>query len=373
MRVLGYDVSVPRALLVGLTVFLVAAVVAAGVFSTAAFGAYNPSWDGTTDLRSLADEEVSETVVAREVAAYNGTDPEETAAVVLSPTQPYQPADARQLRQFASNGGTLLIAGDFGRHTNPLLADMGVDTRLNGTTVRDERNYFRGPAFPTATNVSGNHSLTTGVDQLTLNYGTVLSPGPNATVLAQTSSFAYLDVNGNESLDDAETLRSYPVVASEPVGDGRVVVVSDPSIVVNAMLDQPDNRQLARNLFETHAVGLFDYSHVGGLPPLTTLVLVLRESPVVLAGTGIAGVVVLALWGRGRFDGAGTRLRHWLAREPRMARIDAESPTLDTAEIVTAVTRRHPDWDADRVERVAQEINRRRQKGTPDTQDGDNG
>lgn len=371
MRVLGYDVSVPRALLVGLSVFLVGAVIAAGLFSTAAFGAYNPNWDGTTDLRALADEEVSETVIAREAAAYNGTDPDETVAFVLSPTQPYDSVEARQLRRFATNGGTLVVAGDFGRQTNPLLAALSVDTRLNGTLVRDERNYFRGPAFPTATNVSANRSFTTGVDQLTLNYGTVLSPGPNASVHARTSSFAYLDVNNNGNLDDTETLGSYPVVASEQVGDGRVVVVSDPSIFVNAMLDQPDNRQFGRNLFDKHAVVLFDYSHVGGLPPLATLILILRESPLAVAITGITGIGILALWSRGTFDSASTRFRRWFGEGGRMSRADAESPALDTEEIVTAVTRRHPDWDADRVERVAQEINRRRQKGTADTEDGD--
>lgn len=56
MRLLGADVDLPRALLVGLVGLVAVTGLLAGLFSTAAFGAYNPNWDGTTDLRALADE-----------------------------------------------------------------------------------------------------------------------------------------------------------------------------------------------------------------------------------------------------------------------------------------------------------------------------
>ncbi|WP_159900181.1 DUF4350 domain-containing protein [Salinirussus salinus] len=360
MRVLGTDVDLPRALLVGLASLVALTLVLAGLFSTAAFGAYNPNWDGTSDLRALADDRAGDTVIARDVGAYGDTEPDETVAFVLSPTEAYTANETNRLRTFADRGGTLVVAGDFGSHENPLLAGLGVETRLNGTLVRDERFYYRSPALPTATNVSANHTLASGVEQVTLNYGTVLEPGPNATVLVGTSAFAYLDTNASGELEDNETVASYPVVAVEAVGEGRVVVVSDPSVFLNAMLERPGNRAFATNFVDGPSTVLFDLSHTTGVPPLAAAVLILRESPLALAATGSVAVVGLALWGRGRTAWVTAPVRRRLAVDRGDDR-DTGTEALDTEEVVDAVKRQHPDWDPDRVERVAQEINRRRQ------------
>lgn len=365
MRLLGADVDLPRALLVGLVGLVAVTVLLAGLFSTAAFGAYNPNWDGTTDLRALADERAEETVIARDVSAYRGSDPNETVAFVLSPTEGYETNETSRLRTFVDRGGTLVVAGDFGRHENPLLAELGVDTRLNGTLVRDERFYSQSPALPTATNVSANHTLTSGVEELTLNYGTVLEAGPNATVPVSTSAFAYLDANASGELEDDETVASYPVVAIEGAGEGQVVVVSDPSVFLNAMLERPGNRAFAENLVDGSATVLFDLSHTSGVPPLAAVVLLLQDSPLALVAVGSAALVGLALWGRGWTERFATPVRHRLAvGSPEQP--DVGDQSLDTEDIVEAVTRRHPDWDPERVERVAQELNRRRENDRED-------
>ena len=357
MRLLGTEVDLPRALLVGLAILVALTLVLAGLFSTAAFGAYNPGWDGTSDLRALADERAGETVVARDVAAYGDTDPNGTVAFVLSPTEAYDATETARLRTFVDRGGTLVVADDFRPHANPLLAGLGVETRLNGTLVRDERFYYRSPALPRATNVSANHTLTSGVEELTLNYGTVLEPGSNATVPVSTSAFAYLDTNASGELEDNETVASYPIVAVEAVGEGRVVVVSDPSVFLNAMLERPDNRAFAENLVDRSTV-LFDVSHTPGIPPLSAAVLVLRESPLALVAAGSLAVIGLALWGRGRTAGVTAPVRRRLAVGSG-GTPDTGTDSLDTEAVVDAVTRQHPDWDPERVERVAQELNRR--------------
>jgi len=364
MRLLGTEVDLPRALLVGLAGLVALTLVLAGLFSTAAFGAYNPGWDGTSDLRALADERAEDTVIAREVAAYGDTDPDGTVAVVLSPTEAYDADETGQLRTFVERGGTLVVADDFGQYGNPLLAGLGVDTRINGTLVRDERFYYRSPALPRATNVSTTHTLTAGVEELTLNYGTVLEPGPNATVPVRTSPFAYLDTNASGGLEDNETVASYPVVAVEAVGEGRVVAVSDPSVFLNAMLERPGNRAFAENLADSSTV-LLDLSHTPGVPPLAAAVLVLQESPLALLAVGGVAVVALALWGRGRTDRATAPVRRRLAAGTGGGTDRGTRPP-DTAAVVEAVTRRHPDWDPERVERVAQELNRRRQNDRKD-------
>ena len=55
MRVGGHDVDVPRAVLVGVALVVGVTLVYGGATSVAAFGAFNPSWEGTADLRTIAE------------------------------------------------------------------------------------------------------------------------------------------------------------------------------------------------------------------------------------------------------------------------------------------------------------------------------
>lgn len=289
---LGY----PRALLVTLALAVVATLVVAAGTSTAAFGAYNPRWDGAADLRATADAAGTDSEVVLNTSRYGEVQPRDTVAIVLSPDERYGPTEAARLRRFVRTGGTLVVAEDFGPHANPLLAAVGADARFEGSLLRDERYNFRSPSMPVARNVS-DHSLLTGVNALTLNHGTVVEPN-GATVLANSSGFGYLDTGRNGQLDDDESLSSYPVATVEPVGEGRVVAVSDPSLFINVMLDRPGNRQFVRNLFAAHDLAVLDYSHAGRLPVLAVALLVVRRTPTLQVALGLAGLAAVGAWGR---------------------------------------------------------------------------
>jgi len=83
-------------------------------------------------------------------------------------------------------------------HGNALLSDVGATARLDGALLRDERNYYRSPALPVAQPVE-EHPYTSGATDLTLNYGTAVTPN-DATTLVRTSEFAYLDTDRSGSL-----------------------------------------------------------------------------------------------------------------------------------------------------------------------------
>lgn len=291
-------VEYPRVLLVALVVAVLVGVVVAGFTSGTAFGAYNPAWDGASDLRSLAESQGAEPQVLLNTSAYaragNGT-----VAVVLSPETGYNASERARIREFLERGGTLVVAEDFGPQGNALLQSVGATARVNGTLLRDERTHYRAPELPLAEPVEASNDTsptgryTEGVDTLTLNYGTAVEPG-NATVLARASGFAYLDSNGNGQPDDAEPLREYPVATVESVGEGRVVVVSDPSLFVNAMLDREGNRAFVANVLAADRV-LLDYSHAGSQPPFAALLLRLRANALAQAAAValfVAGVLV---------------------------------------------------------------------------------
>lgn len=303
----GLGVDPVRTGLVLLAVVVVLGVAVAASFSTAAFGAYNPEWDGTSALGGLADRTGAEPIVALGTADYGRVDPNRTVAFVLAPRVTYGDGEALQVRSFVRRGGTVVVAADTSPglgHANRLLADLEADARLDGRAIRDDYRHYRGPAMPVAPNVS-DHRVTRGVDEITLNYGTVVRPG-NATVVVSTSAYSYLDADGDGSFDGGENAtespRAYPVVTVEPVGEGQVVVVGDPSVFINVMLDRPGNERFARTLLEPHDRALLDYSHRESLPPARVGLLVLRRSEalqLLVAFVGATGVGALARWRSG--------------------------------------------------------------------------
>lgn len=353
---LGTDLDYPQLVLVAVAGTVALALAVAAFTSGASFGAYNPQWDGASDLRAQADAVGADAVIARDVARYDAADVDaaDSVAVVLSPETGYTRNESARVRRFVEAGGTLVVAEDVGPHGNALLADVGADARVDGRPVRDEREYYREPAMPVATNVTNETFV--GTDRLTLNYGTVVRPG-GARVLVRTSPFAYVDANRNDALDDGESLASMPVVTTERVGNGTVVVVSDPSALINAMLDRDGNRAYVRAQFRGHETVLLDYSHAERLPPLAAALLVVRESAVlqVLIGAGLVGAVGLwARWPAMRGRGVGAEVRARLYRRPTVDR-----PGLTREEVRAYLERRHPDWDDDRTDRVVDATLRR--------------
>jgi hypothetical protein len=336
----------PHYVLVFVVVGLLLGVVWAGSTSTAAFGGYNPAWDGSSDARALA-EETAEVAILRSGTAYDDLAPENTTAIVLSPEEQYDTPSASAVRAFVQEGGTLVVAGDFDTSANPLLESVGADSRIDGRVLRDERYHGPTPAMPVATNVT-DHPYTASVDRLALNYPSVVNPGANASVVVSSSSFGYLDTNENEALDDSEELRSYPVVVTERVGAGRVVVISDPSLFINTMLERGDNRAFTTNVFGGETVA-FDYSHQGGVPPLTVVVLTLRESVLAQLAVGLGLTILAALLIEGRVPLEAIRDR--IDREHARERAEVKSE-----DVSAFIEEEHPEWDDDEVERLSQTI-----------------
>lgn len=351
----------PRVLLVSLAVTLALGIGVVAATSSTAFGPYNPSWDGATDLRERVEADPgTESELLRETDRYDDLDANATVAFVIAPDDPYEGEDADRVRRFVERGGTLVVLENFGTSGNALLADVDAQARTDGRLLRDERHHYRGPPMPIATGVE-NHTYTEGVDRLTLNYATAVDPG-NATVLVRTSEYAYLGDEDDEldELDEDDELAAYPVATVEDVGDGRVIVVGDPSVTINAMLDQPDNEAFLRGLAADEERAVFDLSHAGGLPPLAAAALTLRETPLLQVVVGALSIGLVAAVSRRGVGGVGDRLPSGIRnRLPEwVARSDASGPTMSDAERRAFLRRRHPEWDEARIDRVMGALNR---------------
>lgn len=353
--------SVPKVVLYALTLVLVGTLIFAASTTTAAFGAYNIQWDGTSEFRTLANDH-TESQVVLDVRAYDTRDVNNTVAFILAPAESYSANESQHIREFVERGGTLVVADDFGNNSNTLLRDIGATARLIGTPLRDEQYYYRAPSLPIATNVVES-SYTTNVSQVTLNGATAVDPG-SATTLVTTSEFAYLDRNRTENLSAGDELGRYPVMTTESLGSGEVITVSDPSVFINTMLAQPDNRALAMMLFETHNRTLLDYSKAGGQPPLAVVLLTFRSS--LAAQIIIALVGVGTLWGYVQYRGQQTvgsgrvetvlplalyeRLPLWIRGST------TDNALVDDAALLTSLHNEYPELEDAQLQRMMTDV-----------------
>ena len=76
----------------------------------------------------------------------------------------------------------------------------------------------------------------------------VLNNTSGSTVVAYSSTFSFLDVNGDGSWNNNEPNGPFPVVAYNALGQGIVVAIADPSLMINGMIGLDNNLQLINNV-----------------------------------------------------------------------------------------------------------------------------
>lgn len=384
-----------RLLTYGLAVAVILTLLVGATTSTAAFGLFNPSWDGATDFRDQLDAEPeTDPLVVRETSAYGDHAPTETTAFVVAPEEPYDQAAVDDVATFVEAGGTLVVMDTDGTVGNSLLEGVGVDARFDGQTVRDDRDYDQGPQMAVVTAV-GDDELVAAVDEVTLNRGTAIETGDDEwpgdrnwsdtddepTVLLATSEYASRSASGpdREAGGEAAPSGPYPVATVESVGDGRVVAVGDPSIAINVMFDRSDNEAFLDALAGEGPV-LFDRSHGGDLPLLSSAALTIRESPLLQALIGLGAIVsvttmtsrrgrrqVADVWSRCvtlvailAGTSAGSPRRGSTSDPSTVAGTGTDRSRLSAPEQARYLRIQHPEWDEELIERAIGKFNTER-------------
>lgn len=340
-------------------VVVVVALVVAASTSSVAFSPYNGNWEGGSRLQAAAGDAGADTDVIVDTDEYRTLSPAGTLSVVLSPQRPYTRAETGAVEQFVRDGGTLLVAEDFGRHTNPLLAGIGARSRIDGRLLVDEKSYYNSPTLP-VTRPDTSVALLDGVDSFTMNHGTVIVPN-GAQPLIESSELATLRSDGGAVVSD--TIGPYPLVTVEPLGRGTVIVVSDSSALINVMLDRPGNAAFVDNLFSRHAVVVLDYSHSGNVPPLSQAREVLESTPLLRAVVVVVGILAVGLvtaWlsrrDRAPSPGPSPRRVHVTGTRKTGANPTPSSTRLDENALVAHLRSRHPEWSHSRTRHVARAI-----------------
>ena len=111
--------------------------------------------------------------------------------------------------------------------------------------------------------------IETGVHVLMLNHATALINTEATQVVASSSTASFLDMDENESWSHDEPKGHFPVAVTTQSGQGMVVIISDPSIIISSMVDRDDNYRFIEYFtgYNDEAKGvLIDRSHLSKTP-----------------------------------------------------------------------------------------------------------
>lgn len=199
--------------------------------------------------------------------------------IILGPKRAYELPDALAILDFLLNGGSILISDDEGS-ANTLLsyfAMVGINISFGpGILVDVLYNYKQRPVLPvikTFIPLPGTEGLLDGVHELVLNYATII----NGTVppLAVSSNMSWVDIDGDLFPDpEVESPGPFTVISAIDLSmlipnAGKLMLVSDPSLFTNLMLNYGDNLQFAINTINWLANNnrsrliIFDEGHLG--------------------------------------------------------------------------------------------------------------
>lgn len=194
---------------------------------------------------------------------------QERVVLVLGATEPLTPADVSALRDFASNGGTVVVATEAGATESLLLDAVGVD--LTGFAELGTHE------------VLGPFALATAAQRLSIDRGRQLDVGPRGIPLARTPKG--------------------PLAAMVPEGRGAIYVVGSLAPFLSGQIGDADNGRfilaLVDAVLRSGGTVAFDEYHHGAHPAPDVLAILQRTWPGrALLVAGALTFLYVALTGR---------------------------------------------------------------------------
>lgn len=252
--------------------------------SNSDFRSENPSWNGARDF--LDDFRVSPLSSLDVLSAA----PQESTLLII-PYMEFTVSDLETLENYVSSGGKLVVLDDYG-FGNDVLEYLKIETRFTGDQLLDTLFNYKNESFPKIVNFV-SEPATGEIENLVFNHATSLENASQDNIIAWSSYFSFLDENQNCEYDEGEPEGPFPVTAGFQMGKGELVLISDPSILINSMLAMGDNRQFLENIAQGQI--FLDQSHLPEVP-LDEAKEKLRITRNVLATVwGTLALIILAL------------------------------------------------------------------------------
>lgn len=187
--------------------------------------------------------------------------------VLLSiPQLPYTEEELAELKEFVAGGGRLILMDDFGRG-NEVLEYLNLPARFSGRILLDPLFCYKNPRLPRITDFAPE-VREAGVKSVVLNHATVLVNTGSGEVLARSSEQSFLDLDEDGRRSSGEPKGPFPVVVRFELGRGKLILVSDPSILINSMMGKEDNRAFLEYLvgYNIERSLLIDRAHLEKSP-----------------------------------------------------------------------------------------------------------
>jgi len=296
---------------IAIAITILAVSLAAPVVSTTEdFSIFNSGWNGTSDMGVLvyrlgkfapsfqlrssgADIEVTQ-LSLEELSL----DPRTDAMLIIGPTKDFTQAEGNLIGDFVKGGGTLLLADDFGTG-NTLLEGMNATSRFSGNLVMD-LSFEKQPEFSVCFDIRED-LLTKNVTTMLLNYPSTLSIDSGTTdAFAYSSVASWLDTSEDGMQQWGEPRGPFPILARERLGSGSIVLLSDPSVLINGMSEYMDNDQFKSDIINFMSTGrssvYFDESHRDFFDPIAITMLFTGLISSNVKALVAASAFLLTLW-----------------------------------------------------------------------------
>ena len=351
------------------SVLLIISMAAPVVSTTADFSIFNSGWNGTSKLAILTykagkfvpDFQVkssgTEITISQLGLDEINLDPVTSSLVVIGPGKAFTSAEGRIVGDFVRNGGKLLLADDFGTG-NSLLIGMGATSRFSNLLVMDLA-FEKQPEFSVVYDLRTD-SITENVSTLLLNYPSSLTISGGAEALAFSSIASWLDTNGNRLQEWGEPRGPFSIAARERLGTGSILLLSDPSVLINGMAAHMDNEIFGVNVIDDvcneRTAVFFDESHRTFFDPIAVAMQFTGQVSDNAKAIVALLAFVLALW---IFTDVVDRTVAWTVRKTktllnaiagalglRFFRRKAPTPpkAMSKEELLEKIVQEHPDW-----------------------------
>lgn len=347
--------------LISVSLLILLMTMAAPILTTGAdFSVYNSGWNGCSDLAVSSyeagtftpnlrlDNGQSIEVEQKDISSYQ-VPPRRSTYIFLGPDKEFTSSDADHIHEFMLQGGTVLLADDFGSGGS-LLKKLNTTSSFLGKPILD-LSFEKKPHFGVAYEIS-DHPITRNVAFVLTNKPTGITPSEDATVLMKTSSASWLDSNENEIQDQGERQREYPLLTIEDYGDGKLILLSDPSIMINSMNERLDNDILVENMMGFVSDGkddvIFDESH-REVNLVFDLVYSFRYPSrglsflVLVLSIGVTAMIFVPSLKKGLFSGVEFILHLFRKEEVQ-------------GDIVEKVLSNNPDWDEHKLKTIYRKV-----------------
>jgi SAM-dependent methyltransferase len=263
-----------RAIIIMIALFIILIIFLASVISftspkkTSQLSAYSDRWNDVSKFREhIASQKdgdnnnlyetssiISSPTILKDIENISGKKPNDCLYLALGVEKKYNTDEVREIIDFVYDGGSAIIADDFGYGNSFVNSAQDIDESFNIRFARKplwDENYAVDPRFI---------KINVNQDESRFFEGIILLNDPTALdrynpsekwygkTLVSSSGKGWVDINGDgkPSIEiPDEKMGKKSIIHEIGIGKGKAVFISDPSIFINDMWNRENNSAFA--------------------------------------------------------------------------------------------------------------------------------